>query len=46
MNKIRGDPGPCADTSEKKGISIEENIRLVDTDSEHLQYAGEASIIM
>jgi len=37
MNKIWGDPGPCADTSEKRGISTEENIKLVDTDSENLQ---------
>jgi hypothetical protein len=31
MNKIWGDPGPCPDTSEKKSISTEENMRLVDT---------------
>ena len=31
MNEIWGDPEPRADTSEKKGISTEENIRLVDT---------------
>jgi hypothetical protein len=37
MNKILGDPRPCADTTEKKGISTEENIRLVDKDSENLQ---------
>jgi len=37
MNKKWGDPGPCADTSQKKVISTEENIRSVDTDSENLQ---------
>jgi hypothetical protein len=31
MNKIWGDPGPSADTSENKGIRTEENIKLVDT---------------
>jgi hypothetical protein len=36
MNKILEDPGPCADTSEKKCISREENTRLVGTDSENL----------
>lgn len=49
MNKILVDPGPCADTSEKKGISrekIQDQWTQIQRIYRITKYAGEGSIVM